>query len=85
MGDFHFVPTHIVHNHAGSNADMTTVQTTQRAESLYAPVEAGAAGAAERLPCMHLNNTLMNFATCHLTIQCRPLRGDPWFRAESVR
>ena len=61
MGDIHLVPIHIVPIYGAPNADMTTVQTTQSGA-------AGAIGAAERLPCVHLNHMLMNFATCYLTI-----------------
>jgi len=59
------VPIHIVPILAAPNADMTAAQTAER---LSVPGAVGAAGTNERLPCMHSNYTLMNFATCHLTI-----------------
>ena len=78
-----FVAMHFVPSSAASIADMTTSQTSVRlcvpgaageaaaagtAAAAWAAAGEAAAGAAERLPYVHLNQTLMNFATCHLTM-----------------
>ena len=54
----HMVAIHIVPNYSASKAELTTTQ----------PGAAGAVGAAERLPYMHLKQTLLHLATCHRTI-----------------
>ena len=48
-------------NYNASKAELTTTQQTY-------PRAAGAAGAAERLPNMHLKQTPLHLATCHRTI-----------------
>ncbi len=48
-------------NYNSSKAELTTTQQTY-------PRAAGAAGAAERLPHMHLKRTPLHLATCHRTI-----------------
>ena len=59
------VPIHIVPKNAATNDNMTTTQAPETLSVL------GAAGAAERLPCMHLKNSFLNVATCRVSFERR--------------